>query len=913
MVNLPTLFDASTVAPVTPDFMSTDGLSSEADHLAATRYRFVPADMRAAPCWMVARIVAGDNSKALKVPHRVTRGAGGGVSVLALAKGEGHNDPATHCTFADAIEAIVADPALELGFALGTGNDFACVDLDDLDKVALEHRDGATEQHRLIREGLTPLTYSEVSRSGKGWHFIGRWPEAPPDLNRKKHAKFEAELLVRQFLVVTGDHRADVQGATTEVAEIGDKFDGVYRWILAGDGPATGVATLPADGVITPGRVTDAKQLRLILSAGKNGEAFRDGRRANDWSTTFKAILNATAQFCTDEQLTYQVIATSGLVQLAEDKGSVSRIEKLDRLWAKEWRDSLIKTEPSRRADAAAHVDIGPLTLADLWDSRQSGYVKFRVQQRAEDLITEGLYRGTDAGTLAPLFRYLTPERQNSLTNLLRAAKKDDMAKLCLDACILAQSDTTTEVIELNDFMGEMIAEEKRISVKVRFKEYNEKFYIVENYGGSAMVFRDAFHPESGAQEFWRPRAFQEAKVHELVLLSFNISEDKPHVERFARMWTESPKARRYAKQEMRFETTDRVVDINGEKVFNLFQGWATMPVAGTWPAIHYLIRDIICSGSVDATEYLLNYMAHMVQKPHVLPGTAVILQSEEQGTGKSTFMALLRKLLGSRYCASTSDADHFVGPHNDRALNKVLLHFEEAVAPNDRKIESKIKALITNETASYNPKGIAVIEARNFARVFMTSNAQQVAHLARHDRRMFVLNVSAKHANDAAFWSAAHEAFPQEMEAFMHALRTRDISTFRPSVIPFTQAKDKQKMASVVGPERVLFDFLEAGRLPACSHFDGRAWEVRVTALTEHFIKNSSKVGHSYPQPARVFAPVALSPVRVRRINVSGQASKSWRVLTLPKLTDARMAFLVHQNVSAYDWGDGMEDWALD
>lgn len=902
MVNLPTLFDASTVAPVTPQVMSTVAPSSEADHLAATRYRSVPADMRAAPCWMVARD---------KKPHRVTRGTGGGVIVSAYPVD--HHDAANHCTFADAMQAIAADPSLGLGFVLGVGNDFVCVDTDDLDKVASEHRDGAAEQQRLIRERLTPLTYSEVSRSGKGWHFIGRCPTPPTDKASVKHPEYHIDLLLRSFLVVTGDHQPDAPNATTEIADISSQVQSLHRKFNEGDGSATGVATLPADGVITPGRVTDAKQLKLILSAGKNGEAFRDGRRANDWSTTFKAILNATAQFCTDEQLVFRVISTSGLVQLAEDKGSESRLEKMQRRWADEWRDSLIKTEPSRRAEAAAHVDIGPLTLADLWDSRQSGYVKFRVQQRAEDLITEGLYRGTDAETLAPLFRYLTPERQNSLTNMLRAAKKDDMAKLCLDACIMAQSDTTTEVIELNDFMSEMIAEEKRISVKVRFKEYNEKFYIVENYGGSAMVFRDAFHPESGAQEFWRPRAFQEAKVHELVLLSFDISEDRPHVERFARMWTESPKARRYAKQEMRFETTDRVVDINGEKVFNLFQGWATMPVAGVWPAIHYLIRDIICSGSTDATEYLLNYLAHMVQKPHVLPGTAVILQSEEQGTGKSTFMALLRKLLGSRYCASTSDADHFVGPHNDRALNKVLLHFEEAVAPNDRKIESKIKALITNETASYNPKGIAVIEARNFARVFMTSNAQQVAHLARHDRRMFVLNVSAKHANDAAFWSAAHEAFPQEMEAFMHALRTRDISAFRPSVIPFTEAKDKQKMSSVVGPERVLFEFLEAGRLPACSHFDGRYWEVRVTALSDHFIKNSSKVGHSYPQPARVFAPIRLAPSYQRRLSVNGQPSKPYWLLALPSLQEARKAFLVHQNVAAHDWGDDPNsDWAL-
>lgn len=146
-----------------------------------------------------------------------------------------------------------------------------------------------------------------------------------------------------------------------------------------------------------------------------------------------------------------------------------------------------------------------------------------------------------------------------------------------------------------------------------------------------------------------------------------------------------------------------------------------------------------------------------------------------------------------------------------------------------------------------------------------------------------------------------------------MHALRTRDISAFRPSVIPFTEAKDKQKMSSVVGPERVLFEFLEAGRLPACSHFDGRYWEVRVTALSDHFIKNSSKVGHSYPQPARVFAPIRLAPSYQRRLSVNGQPSKPYWLLALPSLQEARKAFLVHQNVAAHDWGDDPNsDWAL-
>ncbi|PTX38383.1 hypothetical protein IQ03_05181 [Gemmobacter caeni] len=895
MTLLPTPFDAGAVSPCSAHDAATDGAASPADHLSATRYRFVPDEMRAGRWWMVTRG---------KAPHRVTHG-GGQLRVI----GADWTDPENHCSFAEAMEAISAEPALNLMLMLGFGNEFVCVDIDPLEKVAPDRLEQAMAYQKQLRERLNH-TYSEVSLSGKGTHFVGIARPLVPGTRKTQHPEYKTDLLFNYGLVLTGDHRA----GTTQIEDISSQVRAIQTHMESGDGstPAP-VALLPSDDIITPGTITDAKRLWSILSAGKNGDAFRDGRKTADWSGTYKAILNAAAQFCTDERIVRQVIQTSGLVQLAEEKDGVSRADKVDRLWDAEWRDSLIKTEKSRREAAADTVDTGPKTLADLWDSKQSGYVRFKVQYKAENLITEGIYRGSDAETLAPLFRYLTPERQNSLCNTLRYAKKDDLAKLCLDACIIAQTDTDTEVPELNAYIGEMIAEESRNGFQARFKEYNSSYYIIENFGGAVAVFHDAVDPDTGAQDMWRLAKFLEARNSEHVLISFDLSEDKPQVERFARIWCESPKARRYARQEMRFDTTDRVIDVGGKQVLNLFHGWATTPVAGEWPAIRYLIHELLCSGVPEASEYLLNYVAHMVQKPHVLPGTAVILQSEEQGTGKSTFISLLRQLLGSRYCATTSDAEHLVGKHNDRAMNKVLLHFEEAVAPNDRKVESKVKALITDEMGSYNPKNMGVVQARNYARVFMTSNAQQVAHIARHDRRMFVLNVSPKHANDAGFWSQFHTAFPQEMEAFMHAMRTRDISEFRPNVIPFTEAKDKQKLESVVGPDRVLRDLLEAGRLPACSYFDGREWEVRVSALSDYFIKNGIKVGHSFPQPARVFAPVALSPVRVRRIAVNGAASKSWRVISVPRLADARSAFLKHQNIAAYDWGDGMDDWALD
>ncbi|WP_371224389.1 primase-helicase family protein [Roseovarius sp. 2305UL8-3] len=422
------------------------------------------------------------------------------------------------------------------------------------------------------------------------------------------------------------------------------------------------------------------------------------------------------------------------------------------------------------------------------------------------------------------------------------------------------------------------------------------------------------FDPFNGSQISWRMPQFCQAKSYDDMFCGWDIDKNVPIIKPAAGEWCKSDKARRYVKQEMRYDTLNRTISTDTGSILNTFRGWATMPVMGEWPAISYLIREVICASNEQAAEYLLNYLAHMIQKPMQLPGTAIILQSEEQGTGKSTFMDLIRELLGERYCATTADASTLVGQFNNSAKEKILLHFEEAVAPNDRAVESKVKALITNKTMTYNAKGIAAVEARNCARVFMTSNASQVAHIARHDRRMFVLVVSPRHANDWGYWDQFRRQYPHEMEAFMHVLQTSDISGFKPGAIPHTQGRDDQKLESAVGPERVLRDLLESGVLPPCSRNVGGAWEVRTKALAEHFRNFNIRVGSNAPQPARVLKSITLVPGRNRTMTVSGDTAQTHRVITIPALQAARAAFLQHMNVAAHDWGDADDaDWSLE
>lgn len=889
MAKLTIPFDAAAIAPHPRPEVSTDG----PERLAATRYQHVPDALRSTPSWM-----ASIN----KVPHCVTRNG----HLHSLAKADPH-DPANHCSFENAVAAVErGNGGVELFFVLGVGNNFVCVDLDDLEKVAPAHQADANEYQRQIKERLTG-TYCEVSRSGKGLHYIGIAPEVNHDKAYAKHPHFHVDLLFRHGLVLTGDLRE----GTTEITDISSQVRTILNSMIRRPSPEA--ATLPSVDTLTPAHCDEAR-LISILSAErfKHGEAFRTGQNVYDWSGTFAALLNTAAEFCTDEQLVLRVLTRSKFVQMAEDKGGETRLAKVQRLWPSQWPKALERTEPTRRANRTATALTKPLTLADLWD--QSPYVQFMVQDRAITMITEGLIAGLSAEGLAPLFRYLRPEKMNRLQDELRRVD-EVFAKTMTDARVLTLSDTDTEVAELNAYMNRCAVEEAKIDRKNRFKQYNREYYIVENFGGSAKVFRDEFHLETGAQVFWSVNAFCEAKINDKMLAGWELSKDdkRPQLTQAARAWVQSDSSRRYIAQEMHFETTARELTVETGKILNHFRGWATAPVAGDWSAIRYLIHNILCSGVAAASDYLLNYLAHMVQQPQHLPGAAIILQSEEEGTGKTTFIDLLRRMIGARYCITTPDAEALVGKHNDAAMNKVLLHFEEAVAPNDRVLESKVKALITNEILTYNPKHIAAMSARNYARVFLTSNAKQVAHLPRHDRRWFVLRVSPKHTNDPAFWGPFNAQYPREIEAFMHALQVRDISDFNPKKVPYTEAKDAQKMESVVGPEAILRRFLEDGRLPVCSQFNGAHWLVRNTALSDYFNKYNLKIGYKPPQPGKVFKPVALGESR-QRLAVNGHPAQQFRVLHLPPLQEARAAFLDHLNVASYDWGDGADaEWTLE
>ncbi|MEB0056721.1 primase-helicase family protein [Variovorax sp. LG9.2] len=216
-------------------------------------------------------------------------------------------------------------------------------------------------------------------------------------------------------------------------------------------------------------------------------------------------------------------------------------------------------------------------------------------------------------------------------------------------------------------------------------------------------------------------------------------------------------------------------------------------PDSGALQDIFGHLLENICNENVAYFEYLLKWLAHMMQKPAVRPKTGIAIIGS-QGTGKGVFMDFLRVLLGGdRNCnttASSTDTKSF----NFALANKVLVVFDEATFAGDRSQSDFMKKLVTEPRLRVEQKGIDAFEVDNFARVLITSNNMHSAVPASlADRRWLIMECKA--GVPAAKLKALADkignngevpgAEPNYASWFKHHLMSLDISAFDPVALP--------------------------------------------------------------------------------------------------------------------------------
>jgi hypothetical protein len=191
------------------------------------------------------------------------------------------------------------------------------------------------------------------------------------------------------------------------------------------------------------------------------------------------------------------------------------------------------------------------------------------------------------------------------------------------------------------------------------------------------------------------------------------------------------------------------------------------------------------------AIEHVLNFLAHLMQRPHERIGHALLITSEAKGIGKSTLGTVVRRLVGEQNSRVAQTKD-LKSSFDGWLVGKLVVQVDEVYEAGNWDLANKLKPLITEPTVSANIKYGPQIEIENYARFIMFSNHIAPLNIEDGDRRYFVFNSKAQPRPDEYYDTLYREI---ETASAMNDLYTflskRDLSDFNPfRRPPMTEAK---------------------------------------------------------------------------------------------------------------------------
>lgn len=261
--------------------------------------------------------------------------------------------------------------------------------------------------------------------------------------------------------------------------------------------------------------------------------------------------------------------------------------------------------------------------------------------------------------------------------------------------------------------------------------------------------------------------------------------------------------------------------------VLNLWRGWAVEPDPGA-SCERFLehVRAVVCGGNRDHADYVLGWLAHMVQRPHEKPGVALVLRGAK-GAGKDSVGEYVSRMIGRRHAPTVAQSEHITGRFNARMENALFFHVQEGAWAGDRKAEEVLKYLVTSEFVEIERKGIDSINLRSVLRMFISANAQWVVPASRDERRWAVFEVADSFmGNDAYFRALRAEMNGSGPAALLHFLRSYDLSRFNVRKAPETEGLRNQKLASLRGIHRWWFEVLHSGEIGTYATEHDGEWE---------------------------------------------------------------------------------------
>ncbi|MGV6872362.1 primase-helicase family protein [Pseudochelatococcus sp. B33] len=201
----------------------------------------------------------------------------------------------------------------------------------------------------------------------------------------------------------------------------------------------------------------------------------------------------------------------------------------------------------------------------------------------------------------------------------------------------------------------------------------------------------------------------------------------------------------------------------------------------------------LLCNDDPKITGHVLDWMAHLVQKPWEKPAHAVLIVSKVHGVGKSTLGRVLKALVGATHARTVFPQD-LKGTHSGWLVGALAVVIDEVYEAGNWNLSNRLKPLITEERASVDIKYGPAMETENLARFLMFSNHLTPLSLEAEDRRFLVVECR-QGKREQAFYDQLNGFIKSDegMQAIYDFLTARDIGAFAAHAAPpMTDAKQE-------------------------------------------------------------------------------------------------------------------------
>ena len=294
---------------------------------------------------------------------------------------------------------------------------------------------------------------------------------------------------------------------------------------------------------------------------------------------------------------------------------------------------------------------------------------------------------------------------------------------------------------------------------------------------------------------------------------------------------------------------SDRIVYHNNQRFFNTFRGFPYEPEMGDGHLIFLEhIRWLIGN---DCSEYVLDWLAHLIQRPQEKPGTIIIVKGD-QGTGKSFIGKMMCELVGHDNSV-TITPKRFTSNFNDYLYGRIFVNIDEfyQVQHMNEKTAEEFRSLITEGDVQLEKKHVSAMQMRSYHRFYGSTNNVLPIKLEFNSRRENIFQASKlTEFQDTGYFERLNNAlFDREaMCHLMYFLKQRNIKhNIRVALKDTTGREEMYVPADPV--IRFLHDILYEAEMPAEFRiiYMGGAIDPVVYSWIDHDIKLPRWLIHDY------------------------------------------------------------------